>query len=163
MRLGILIFLFAPACSKSDENTTDTGGNIDTDDTEDTEDTDSSADSGQDTAPPDNFAPHIVSCDAYCEWHDVGDTYWKWTLACNVTDPDGLENIWNGNTVINKNGNQAAEYLVACNTEGLCTTGFREETDSILCNQASSYSFVTRISDWDGNTSKPNTVNGRQK
>jgi hypothetical protein len=163
MRLAILIPLLVLGCSKSDSNSADTGEDTDTD-TEDTQDTDTSGtDTGVDTAPPDNKAPKILSCDAYCEWHDIGDTYWKWTLGCNVTDPDGLKNIWNGNTSVKKNGNFVVEYLVACNTGGLCTTGFREDTDNILCSQASTYTFVTRISDWDGNTSKPNTVTGRQK
>lgn len=117
----------------------------------------------QDTAPPESHAPKIQTCDAYCEWHDVGDTYWKWTLGCNVTDPEGLENIWNGTTAIAKNGTPVADYLVACNTSGICTTGFREETDNILCSQANSYNFTVKITDWDGNESKPYLVTGRQK
>jgi hypothetical protein len=167
MQRLILFPAFLFACSNAgtkDSDSPDDTQSADTssEDTDtDTEDTDT--DTGTDTAPPDNFSPRILSCDATCEYHDVGDTYWKWSMGCNVNDPDGLENIWNGNTIVNRGGTKAAEYLVACNTQGLCTTGFREDTDNILCSQATSYEFVTRIKDWDGNTSKPNRVNGRQK
>ena len=166
MRLIFLLPLLSLACSSSSkEDETDSGpGTPDTDTGEDTNSQNGDTSSNDtDTAPPDNFSPRIVSCDATCEYHDVGDTYWKWSLGCNVNDPDGLDNIWNGNTLVNLGGNQITEYLVACNTQGLCTTGFREDTHNILCSQASSYQFVTRIKDWEGNTSKPNFVNGRQK
>jgi hypothetical protein len=163
MRPLLTLSLLILACSSADTK----DSKVDTQDSDSASDTDSDTDTdtdtARDTAPPDNFSPRIVSCDATCEYHDVGDTYWKWVLGCNVNDPDGLENIWNGNTVLHKNGSKVAEYLVACNTQGLCTTGFREDTDNILCSQATSYEFTTRIKDWDGNTSKPNKVNGRQK
>jgi len=120
-------------------------------------------DTARDTAPPKSMAPSIQSCDAYCEWHDIGDTYWKWTVGCSVTDPDGLENIWNGSTTVSRSNNPVADYLVACNTAGLCTTGFREETNNILCSQANSYKFVVKITDWDGHESLPYEVVGRQK
>lgn len=164
MRLIFLLPLLSLACSKSKGDQTDTGPIPDTDrDTNDTKHTGDTSANDTDTAPPDNFSPRIVSCDATCEFHDVGDTYWKWSLGCNVNDPDGLDNIWNGSSIVSLGSTQITEYLVACNTQGLCTTGFREDTDNILCSQAASYQFVTRIKDWEGNTSKPNIVNGRQK
>ena len=158
--LGFFSLLLLSACSSKDTTEpTDTGeSDSDSQDTQDTKE-----DTARDTAPPKSMAPVIQSCDAYCEWHDIGDTYWKWTVGCNVTDPDGLENIWNGTSKILRGGTLVTDYLVACNTTGLCTTGFREDTDNILCSQANSYKFIVKISDWDGNESLPYEVVGRQK
>ena len=160
MRISVLLPFFLLACSKEDNpDPIETGST----DSGPTEPTDSASDTPRDTAPPKSMAPKIENCDAYCEWHDIGDTYWKWTLGCNVTDPDGLENIWNGTTTVSRGNTALADYLVACNTSGLCTTGFREDTDNILCSQANSYKFVVKISDWDGHESLPYEVVGRQK
>lgn len=162
MRISVLLpcFLLLPACSGKDsappaETGDSDSGALDPVDTQN--------DTARDTAPPKSMAPTIQSCDAYCEWHDIGETYWKWTVGCTVTDPDGLDNIWNGATTVLRGNTQVANYLVACNTSGLCTTGFREETDNILCSQANSYKFVVKISDWDGHESLPYEVVGRQK
>ena len=162
LRQLLLIGLFA-ACSKA-STSLDSG-----DTTADTnpigEDSAQDSDTARDTSPPESNAPVILSCDAYCELHQTGENYWKWVVDCGVTDPDGVKNIWNGTSDVSQNGNVVANYLVACNTEGseaVCTTGFREEVDGILCSQASSYSFSVAISDWDGNQSKPFTVIGRQ-
>ena len=163
MRHLLLLSGLLWGCSSKDSVSVDSGSNTDTQPEDTQEDTDTDTDTARDTAPPDAHSPHILSCDAYCEWHDIGDTYWKWTLACNVTDPEGLENIWNGKTTVGRGGQQITEYLVACNTGGLCTTGFREETDGILCSQATQYNFAVTVNDWDGNTSKPYLVTGRQK
>ncbi|MEC7242584.1 MAG: hypothetical protein VXW32_15225 [Myxococcota bacterium] len=160
MRIWVLLPLFLLACSKQDTTEPTETGTFDSD-TSDSADTE--PDTERDTAPPKSMAPKIQSCDAYCEWHDIGDTYWKWTVGCNVTDPDGLENIWNGATTVSRGNTAVADYLVACNTSGLCTTGFREDTDNILCSQANSYKFVVKITDWDGHESLPYEVVGRQK
>ena len=160
MRLSALLTLvLLSACSKEDTAPPEETGSSDSGETP----TDTARDIARDTAPPKSMAPTIQSCDAYCEWHDIGDTYWKWTVGCDVTDPDGLENIWNGATTVLRGNTQVANYLVACNTTGLCTTGFREDTDNILCSQANTYKFIVKISDWDGHESLPYEVVGRQK
>ncbi|MEE2751039.1 MAG: hypothetical protein VX519_06395 [Myxococcota bacterium] len=123
-------------------------------------------DSGLDTSAPtvDGNAPVIQSCDAWCEEHTTGDTYWKWTLDCQVTDPDGLTNIWNGRFDVLRNNNLVDDGLVACETgTGICTTSFREDTDNILCAQATTYNFVAWIKDWDQHESAPYSVQGRQQ
>ena len=159
-RLGYFSLLLLGACSSKGTSIAVDTGESDTNakDTQDTQE-----DTARDTAPPKSMAPVIQTCDAYCEWHDIGDTYWKWTIGCNVTDPDGLENIWNGTSKVLRNGTPVADYIVACNQTGLCTTGFPEDRDNILCNDANSYKFIVKISDWDGNESLPYDVVGRQK
>lgn len=165
MRCIFLLSLLAVGCSKDQDTLKDTSqpGPVDTANKDTNSDSDTEDSGPIDTAPPVTNAPVIQTCDAYCEWHDIGDTYWQWTVACTVEDPDGLENIWNGNAIVRQNNNTIVEYLVACDTVGNCRTGFREETNNILCSQAPTYTFVMRVSDWDGNNSKPFSVKGRQK
>ena len=81
-----------------------------------------------------------------------------------MTDPDGLDNIWNGRFDVVRNNTVAANGLVACETgTGTCTTSFREETNNILCAQATTYNFVAWIKDWDQHESAPYSVQGRQQ
>jgi len=160
--LTLLIGLLWGCTSYEKESviTVDTG--IQTTDT----DTSEPIDSGLDTSAPtvDGNAPVIQNCDAWCEHHTTGDTYWKWTLDCQVTDPDGLENIWNGRFNVLRNNNVVDDGLVACETgTGTCTTSFREDTDNILCAQATTYDFIAWIKDWDQHESAPYSVQGRQQ
>ena len=157
-----LFVLFS--CSPKDEVEEETGG--DTSSGEETGETGDTEDTGADTSAPqpDGHAPAIQSCDAWCELHQVGEEYYGWNLECQVTDPEGLENIWNGRTTVIRGGNQVTDYLVACAAgTGTCTTAFREDEYNVTCSQASSYLFKVWVSDWNGNESAPFTVTGRQQ
>jgi len=159
-----LVFLFLVACSDKGVAPADTGSGP-TDDTEAVDSADTN-DTSLDTSAPtiDGDAPVIQSCDAWCEHHTTGDEYWKWTFSCQATDPDGLDNIWNGRNAVLRNGTNLVEGLMACEPgTGHCTTSFREETHGILCAQASTYTFVAWIQDWDQHESAAFSATGRQQ
>jgi hypothetical protein len=121
----------------------------------DSEDTDS------DVGNPD--APVIQTCDAYCWLHTTGEERYEWLLECDVTDPQGLEDVWNGRFEALFKGNVIMEELVACDAQGYCSSAFSEVTADVRCEQASDYSFRVFVSDWSGNESQPFEVVGRKQ
>ncbi len=123
------------------------------DDSQDTDDTDA----------PNPDAPVIRSCDAYCWLHTTGEERYEWLLECDVTDPQGLEDIWNGRFDALFKGNVIMDDLVACNTSGYCSSAFSENSADVRCEQAGDYSFRVFVSDWSGNESQPLEVVGRKQ
>jgi len=158
-----MLLLLALACDKDGTSADDTATT--TDDTSTNGDTSSSDDSGgtSDTSDPFKDSPIIQSCDAFCYFHDTGDQFYNWRIECSVSDPQGVENVWNGTVDITQGNNSIATELVACDAAGFCSTTFREELYGVYCSQASSYDFFIRIQDWDENLSKPYKVTGRQQ
>ena len=152
------------SCSGKETVQEETG--TDTSSSEDTQIEETGDETGLDTSAPlpEGHAPVITACDAWCELHQVGEEYYKWNLECQVTDEEGLDNIWNGRTTILRGGNNVADYLLACAAgTGTCTTAFREDEYNVTCSQASSYVFKVWVSDWNGNESLPFSTTGRQQ
>ena len=153
--IPLLLACTEPAATDDSEAvaTDDSQASGDSQDTQDTEDTD----------PGNPDAPVIQSCDAYCWLHTTGEERYEWLVECDVSDPQGLEDIWNGRFEALFNGNVIQEELVACDTQGYCSSAFSEITADVRCEQASDYTFRVFVSDWSGNESKPYEVVGRKQ
>lgn len=143
-------------------------------DTSDPEETDADADGdsdgdadGDSDADADN-APYIVSADAYCTEHTTGKTFWLWEASCVADDPQGTDTIPSfapdGNvlTVLNQTGTAIHTSVMACDSDGNCSTYFTQDESGAVCAQASSYTLRFQVVDEDGNVSQPYDVQGRQ-
>ncbi len=145
----------------ADDPACDTGpGEADADTDADTDtDTDADGDTDQD-------APWVLSADAYCYYHETGDTYWQWEANCNFDDPQGMDTIATYHeddrvAVFSSSGAEVASYQLVCTTEGGCYGSFRAEEDGIGCETASSWTFSFTVADEDDNVSQPYEVQGR--
>ena len=154
--LGLSLLLI-PACGGDKDDTASAGDDTATGDSGDTQD------------PVSEDAPVVVSADAYCELHDVGDKYYQWTLQATVTDPQGLDTVVrydstqksNYTQVLSSAGGELARYGLTC-ADGECFGSFKESEDGIACSNASSYTFRFVVSDEDGNKSANHDIEGRQ-
>jgi len=104
-------------------------------------------------------SPVINACDAWCYLHTVGDVYYQWVIACDAEDPQGWEDLDEGEARL---AGQAASFLVVCGEEGVCHTSFQEGADGPWCERAEEYSFEVQIQDQAGHPSSAYTVRGRQ-
>lgn len=121
-----------------------------------------SGDSGQDSDPE---RPWILSADAYCYHHEVGEEFWNWSASCTADDPQGRDSLSRaGQLGVTEGGTEIARYTLSCNPDdGVCSTTFREDADGVLCSRASSYTLSFVVEDEDGNLSEPVEVTGRPK
>ena len=147
-----------PAVDDTSASTDDTSASADDTSTDDTDD-----DTGGGQLNDNLDAPVISTCDAFCYLHQTGDQYYNWRVECSATDPQGLENIWNGEVIVAQGQNEVRTDLVACDATGFCSATFDEPSTGVMCAQATSYDFIVKVQDWDQNWSKPVKVTGRQQ
>ncbi len=144
----LLPWLLAFACAGSkDDSATDT-------------DTDTDTDADTDTDPGER--PTILTADAWCYFHKTGDQFYNWDAAASVEDPQGADSLTGGSLLVLQGGAEVVTHLLACNADtARCTTTFREDSDGVLCADASTYTFRFTVVDEDGNSSAPVEVAGR--
>lgn len=156
-----MTLLLVLACGEKEPVDTSTGTDdsaVVADDTGATDDT--GADTGEVTEPD---APVIQSCDAFCYLHETGEQFYNWRVECSVTDPQGVDNVWNGEVIVAQGQTTAHSDLVACDATGFCSASFTQDNSAVQCAQASSYDFLVKVQDWDQNWSAPMKVQGRQQ
>lgn len=124
---------------------------------------DSPADSPTDSPDPTGSAPTLTACNAECWEHATGDTFYQWLVECHATDPEGLEDIANGDVTILQGSTTVGTSLVACDRAGYCSASFRETDFNVICLNAAAYQFSVRIVDQAGHWSENLVVTGHAR
>jgi hypothetical protein len=132
------------------------------------DDDDDAGDSGEldDSGGTADVRPVLLSADASCYLHDVGEQYWQWELLAEASDPQGVDTLATTATVdavIATGDVVASPTIVRYAGSPEFFGGFKESDFGMLCGDAQRYTFHFRVHDQDGHDSEVIEVVGRRQ